>query len=100
MRARPDGVRASVSGVRSVTRREVLGLRVRAQQLDGESGTVADTAILDLGAQDTGTDGARWALARRGPPPHEAASPLECGGRTTQRRPTFPRSALTFPPAT
>ncbi|CAA9247131.1 MAG: FIG00816115: hypothetical protein [uncultured Blastococcus sp.] len=66
MRARPDGVRASVSGVRSVTRREVLGLRVRAQQLDRESGTVADTAILDLGPQDTGADGARWALALRG----------------------------------
>jgi hypothetical protein len=49
-----------------VTRRQALDLRLRAQQLDRESGTVADTALLDLGAQDTGTDGAPWALAVRG----------------------------------
>ena len=59
--------------VRSGTRREVLGLRVRAQQLDREQGTLADTAVLDLGVQDTGADGARWALALRGvaAPPEE-----------------------------
>jgi hypothetical protein len=50
------------------TRRQVLGYRVRAQQLDRESGSVEDTAILDLGVQDTGTDGALWALALRGVP--------------------------------
>lgn len=50
----------------SVTRRDVLGFRVRAQQLDRESGTPADTAVLDVGVQDTGPDGARWALALRG----------------------------------
>jgi hypothetical protein len=49
-----------------VTRRQVLGLRLRAQQLDRESGTVADTALLDIGVQDTGADGALWALALRG----------------------------------
>jgi hypothetical protein len=49
-----------------VTRRQVLGLRLRAQQLGRESGTLADTAVLDIGVQDTGTDGALWALAIRG----------------------------------
>jgi hypothetical protein len=50
----------------TVTREEVLAFRVRAQQLDRESGTIADTQLLDLGVQDTGPDGARWALALRG----------------------------------
>ena len=50
----------------SVTRRDVLGFRVRAQQLDRAAGTLGDTTALDLGVQDTGTDGARWALAIRG----------------------------------
>ena len=45
---------------------QVLGFRVRAQQLDRTAGTTADTAVLDLGVQDTGPDGARWALAIRG----------------------------------
>ena len=50
------------------TRAQVLGLRVRAQQLDAAPATTAleDAAVLDLGAQDTGPDGARWALAVRG----------------------------------
>jgi hypothetical protein len=52
--------------VREVTRREVLGFRVRAQQLDREPGSADDAAILDLGVQDTGPDGGRWALALRG----------------------------------
>jgi hypothetical protein len=51
---------------RSLTRRQVLDLRVHAQQLDRAAGTVADTAVLDLGVQDTGPDGGRWALALRG----------------------------------
>ena len=50
----------------TVTRAQVLGFRVRAQQLDRESGTLADTAVLDIGVQDTGPDGAAWALAVRG----------------------------------
>jgi Winged helix DNA-binding domain len=52
--------------VRSLTREQVLSFRVHAQQLDRASGTVADTAVLDLGVQDTGTDGGAWALALRG----------------------------------
>ncbi len=47
-------------------REQVLAFRVRAQQLDRASGRPADTAVLDLGVQDSGTDGARWALACRG----------------------------------
>jgi hypothetical protein len=57
-----------------VTRRQVLDLRLRAQQLDRDSGTVPDTAVLDIGVQDTGADGALWALVVRGmenPPPDE-----------------------------
>lgn len=49
----------------SMTRDEVLGYRVRAQQLDRESGSLDDTTILDMGVQDTGPDGAPWALAMR-----------------------------------
>lgn len=45
---------------------QILRYRVHVQQLDREHGNVADTAILDLGAQDTGPDGALWALAVRG----------------------------------
>jgi hypothetical protein len=52
--------------MRSASRRQVLGFRVRAQQLDRDVGTLADTAVLDLGAQDTGPDGGLWALAVRG----------------------------------
>jgi hypothetical protein len=58
----------------SVSRRQVLDLRLRAQQLDRDAGTLADTAVLDIGVQDTGADGALWALAIRGvehPPPDE-----------------------------
>src|SRR3954469_9427899 len=50
----------------TVTRADVLGFRVRAQQLDRTMGTLADTAVLDLGVQDTGADAGRWALAVRG----------------------------------
>ena len=50
----------------SATRAQVLGFRVRAQQLDRRSGSIDDTAVLDIGAQDTGPDGAAWALANRG----------------------------------
>jgi len=52
--------------VTSLTRSQVLGYRVRAQQLDRDSGELGDTAILDIGVQETGPDGARWALANRG----------------------------------
>jgi Winged helix DNA-binding domain len=52
--------------VDSITRSQVLAFRVRRQQLDRDTGLPADTAVLDLGAQDTGPDGGRWALANRG----------------------------------
>ncbi|KQT00959.1 winged helix DNA-binding domain-containing protein [Cellulomonas sp. Leaf395] len=55
----------------AVTRTQVLRYRVHAQQLD--RATRKDrrpdaAAILDLGVQDTGPDGALWALALRGVP--------------------------------
>ncbi|MFG3558514.1 winged helix DNA-binding domain-containing protein [Micromonospora sp. NPDC047557] len=49
-----------------VDRRQVMNFRVRAQQLDRGQGTLANTAVLDIGVQNTGPDGARWALAIRG----------------------------------
>jgi hypothetical protein len=52
--------------VSGMDRRQVMNFRVRAQQLDRARGTPADTAVLDIGAQDTGPDGGRWALAVRG----------------------------------
>lgn len=50
----------------TITAPQVRAFRVRAQQLDREHGAVADTAVLAIGVQDTGPDGARWALANRG----------------------------------
>jgi Winged helix DNA-binding domain len=49
-----------------VDRRQVMNFRVRAQQLDRAQGTLDHTAVLDIGVQDTGPDGAGWALAARG----------------------------------
>ncbi|GLZ59517.1 hypothetical protein Misp05_30930 [Micromonospora sp. NBRC 107095] len=49
-----------------VDRHQVMNFRVRAQQLDRDEGTLADTAVLDIGVQNTGPDGARWGLAVRG----------------------------------
>lgn len=54
-----------------VTRAEVLRYRVHAQELDRE-GECDDAQILDLGAQDTGPGGARWALEIRGYRPDDA----------------------------
>jgi winged helix DNA-binding protein len=50
----------------SVSPAQVLGFRVRAQQLDRAAGQLAGTALLDIGVQDTGPDGGLWALAIRG----------------------------------
>jgi len=47
-----------------LTRDQVLRYRVHVQELD-RAGDHADAAILDLGVQDTGGDGAGWALANR-----------------------------------
>lgn len=56
--------------ITQVSRAQVLGYRVRAQQLDREpvrpGHRLADTAVLDIGVQDTGPDGGLWALAIRG----------------------------------
>jgi hypothetical protein len=52
--------------MRAIPRADVRGFRVRAQQLDRDRGTLASTSVLDIGVQDTGPDGATWALAVRG----------------------------------
>ena len=51
-----------------ISREQVLRYRVHAQQLDRDESGDASTAahVLDLGVQDTGPDGARWALEVRG----------------------------------
>jgi hypothetical protein len=47
--------------------RQVRAHRVRAHQLHRTGAHEAtDAAVLDLGVQDTGSDGALWALANRG----------------------------------
>ena len=54
-----------------LTREQVIGHRIAAQQLDRAAASgrpVTDAAILDLGVQDSGRDGASWALANRGVP--------------------------------
>jgi len=56
-----------------ITRDQVLAYRVHAQQLDRETrSSSTDAALLDLGAQDTGPDGSRWALEVRGFAPDPA----------------------------
>ncbi|AVT28187.1 hypothetical protein C6361_00250 [Plantactinospora sp. BC1] len=49
-----------------IDQRQVLNFRVQAQQLDRAEGMLEDTAVLDIGVQETGPDGGRWALALRG----------------------------------
>ncbi len=52
-----------------VGRSDVLRFRFQRQELHREPGTAAgplDVALLDHGVQDTGADGATWALAIRG----------------------------------
>lgn len=58
-----------------VERAAVMAHRVHAQQLDrGPAGApVTEAAIFDFGVQDTGRDGASWALANRGFPVGSAA---------------------------
>ncbi len=56
---------------RPVARHDVLRFRFRQHQLDREPGAAAgpdDIALLPFGVQDTGTDGAAWALVIRGLP--------------------------------
>ena len=55
----------------AVGRQDVLRFRLRQHQLDREPGSAAgstDVGLLAFGVQDTGTDGAAWALAIRGLP--------------------------------
>ena len=53
----------------TVDRRQVIGYRWRAHQLDGSGDGRID--LLDFGVQDTGVGGAGWALAARGGEPSE-----------------------------
>src|SRR3954447_8967287 len=56
-----------------ISREQVLRFRVHVQQLDREPGDAStEAAVLDLGVQDTGPDGARWALELRGSAPDPA----------------------------
>jgi hypothetical protein len=53
------------------SRTDVLAYRIHAQQLDRQTSSqrgLTDAAVFDLGVQDTGHDGASWALANRGVP--------------------------------
>ena len=59
------------TGPMEATATHVLRRRVHVQQLD-RTGPAADAAVLDLGVQDTGADGAAWALALRGVAPGAA----------------------------
>lgn len=55
----------------NLTRQQVISHRIAAQQLDRVAAPgrpATDAAILDLGVQDSGRDGASWALANRGVP--------------------------------
>ena len=60
---------------RTVNRSEVLAHRIHVQQLDrAEAGRqITDAAVFDFGVQDTGRDGASWALANRGVPIRDSA---------------------------
>jgi hypothetical protein len=65
-------VHPSTEPVATLSRADVLAARWHAHQLDrapGAAAAASDVAVLDLGVQDTGADGAAWALAVRGAPP-------------------------------
>ena len=57
-----------------IAREQMLRFRVHAQQLDRAQSAEGSTAanVLDLGVQDSGPDGARWALEVRGFSPDPA----------------------------
>ena len=80
----------------SVSRTQVLRYRVHAQQLDRPTSAdraTDDAAILDLGVQDTGPDGALWALAVRGVPVRATQWPDELALAWTLRAPPTPIDA-------
>jgi hypothetical protein len=78
----------------AMKRAEAMAYRIRAQQLDRPA-DVTDAAILDFGVQDTGRDGASWALANRGVPLPDAqaleASPDAALAWTLRGAPHFYR---------
>ena len=55
-------------------RSEALAYRIHAQQLDRVEAErpITDAAVFDFGVQDTGRDGASWALLNRGVPIRDA----------------------------
>ncbi len=59
----------------SISRRDLLRFRVRRHQLDRPPGNARSRwpDVLAYGVQDTGLDGAAWALAIRGAPPDRDA---------------------------
>lgn len=62
----------------TVSRDDVLRFRLACHQLDrppGAARSATDVDLLDFGVQDTGTDGALWALAVRGAPVDATARP-------------------------
>jgi DNA glycosylase AlkZ-like len=58
-----------------MNRSEALEHRIHAQQLDRAEAkrAITDAAVFDFGVQDTGRDGASWALANRGVSVRDAA---------------------------
>jgi Winged helix DNA-binding domain len=56
-------------------RADALAYRIHAQQLDRPETArpITDAAVFDFGIQDTGRDGASWALANRGVPVRNTA---------------------------
>lgn len=63
------------------TRADVLAYRIHAQELDralAKKRALIEAAVFDFGVQDTGRDGASWALANRGVPVANAGA-LESG---------------------
>lgn len=65
--------RAALGSV-AVKRSEVMAFRIHAQQLDRPEAerALTDADVFDFGVQDTGRDGASWALANRGVPANGA----------------------------
>lgn len=60
----------------NISRQQVLAYRIGVQQLDREGRhDLTDAAVLDLGVQDTGPDGAAWALVNRGVDPAQVEEP-------------------------
>jgi len=59
-------------------RSEVLAHRIHAQQLDRAAAArpIIDADVFDFGVQDTGREGASWALANRGVPVSSAVENL------------------------